>query len=127
MKKLLIILLLSFANLALAECAKTNLRYIYQHQMKNESVNFCFNEQTGNLVGKCQKNCLAKSLIKREIKKEQLFSVFGSPYFKICEVYEGTPRIIEIFLQKRWQKTSVCVFEDESFIDNASLLGTLDP
>lgn len=125
MKLTLILFLFLIGKIALADCGKTHLRYVIDKKMKTESHSFCFEEKMNRLVGHCQGKCKADSLQIKNISKEELLQTFHSPFFKACELYKGEPREIEIFLDKRWKKKSICLFSDESFIDNESILGLL--
>lgn len=50
----------------------------------------------------------------------------GSPGFKACEFYGGTPQFVEFKTKKGWEKAAICSFRNmKSFVDTDQVLGLL--
>jgi hypothetical protein len=66
------------------------------------------------------RSCLPK--IKNE-RKIEISKSFGSPGFRACYLFKGTPIFVEIWYEGSWYETSLCTFNGgKSFIDTDEMI-----
>ena len=110
---------------AFSECIEGKIKYILYNKEIISKENYCFELDLDMLFSSdpCADNkvCISKDLDPIEFKISEKNFETGSPGFKICEKYNGTPQIIEFWTGKKWQPSSRCIFSDGSFIDTSSL------
>ena len=119
------ILSLTTSSNAYSECIDGKIKHIFYNKEIISNENYCFELESDMLFSSdpCAdgKICISKNFDPIEFKISEKNFETGSPGFKICEKYNGTPQIIEFWTGKKWQPSSRCIFSDGSFIDTSSL------
>lgn len=126
-KTIYILLLISIVSNAFANiddnCLKRGkIRYWQESKKVEQERAYCFDAKEFSVEAMaCQdKNCMAREY--KSVDQSTLQSEYGSPGFKLCtRHYLASPKIVEIWDGKKWFETSICEFDDKSFVD----LGTL--
>lgn len=110
---------------AFAECVDGKIKFIQDKKEVITNESYCYDIASKMLMSSkaCAGNkvCQNKNLGTIEVKMSEMASATGSIGFKICEKYHGTPQIMEYWAQNKWNSTSRCIFNDGSFIDNATI------
>ena len=110
---------------AFSECIDGKIKHIFHNKEIITNENYCYDLESDMLYSSdpCAdgKICISKDLEPIDFKTSELNFEIGSPGFKICEKYNGTPQIIEFWAETKWKPSSRCIFSDKSFIDNSSL------
>ena len=73
---------------------------------------------------KCEKECEALQKKDLLIDFSDLFSQFGKPGFKLCQLLGGTPQLVILTLKDNpiENKTDQCVFKDQSSVSTDYLM-----
>lgn len=104
------------------QCSTGKIRYELMSGIVQKDSTYCINENEV-ISSNCKKNielCIANIKNKKHASFAHTNSnQIGSPGFKNCKEYGGTPRFAEFKRQDKWQNIATCFFDkDETFIDN---------
>lgn len=96
-----------------------SIKSIHDNEEKIEKVSFCINHSVFKLISfDCLKNrnCNAINNYKNSKSIPIVNSIYGNPLHVKCDMLKGNPKLVEYYNGKKWIKTSICKFNDESFI-----------
>jgi len=123
-KRLFFLLIIASFKLQAETCLlKGQIRYLQNQKQITEKSSYCYDSKEKTILSfSCQhKKCNAMEfkIVYRKYENDDT----GSPGFKICQRhYHAMPQIIEFWDEKKWVKTSRCIFPDGSFIDTGRLM-----
>lgn len=125
-KKLIVLLLSIIIIIPLyANCVEGQIKFQYKGKEVINNESYCYDNSIKLLFSSkaCsnKKICQNKNLGTLDLKLSEIAGETGSLGFKICENFQGTPQIVDYWGDNKWNPNSRCLFDDGSFIDNASL------
>ena len=110
---------------ASSDCVEGKTKHIFHNKEVITNENYCYDLESSMLYSTdpCagEKICTSKNLNPIDFKLSEIDFETGSPGFKVCDKYSGTPQIIDFWAENQWRQSSRCIFSDGSFIDNSSL------
>ena len=122
-----IFMFFSMSCLGKVQCHITGQkRFIKSGKKITQTISFCADPEDNYFIEYfCykRKKCNAMRLKKLDIHISELTGPFGNPSHKICHLLGGIPQICEFKINKNWHETSICMFQDGSFISTQKLLG----
>ncbi|OQW53420.1 MAG: hypothetical protein A4S09_07410 [Proteobacteria bacterium SG_bin7] len=100
-------------------CAsKGKFRYIEGKSAVIKTMDYCYDSNKNQLISKtCDKKCVAKEERFLPDSLEFLDLEYGDPLFSYCYLFNGIPSRIEYLWNNQWRETSICTFEDNSFVN----------
>lgn len=108
-----------------ATCIEGKIKFQHKGKEVINNESYCYDNSIKLLISSkpCgnKKICQSKNLGTIDLKMSEIAGETGSLGFKICEKFHGSPQIVEYWADNKWNPNSRCLFEDGSFIDNASL------
>lgn len=93
-------------------------RFIEKQKKVTQAFAYCFDESKNQLLSQsCEKKCTAKEKRFLPGSLEFLDRQDGDPLFTYCYLFKGTPMMVEFLWDQEWRETSICMFEDKSFVN----------
>lgn len=109
-------------------CIDGTVRIPGYKKTRIEKSHYCYTEEGAFYSSSCKdlKTCVSNL---NEVSKEDTRTFgYGTPGSRLCLALKGQSQVIEYKKadKKTWVKTSRCVFENKSFVDNEILLKSLE-
>lgn len=116
----------AFAVEAKLQCGEGKWRkQVAVGKFEEEKVQLCHDGSGVHFTSPdCAVNA-AKCLPKPREKKDELRlkNEVGSPGFKACDKYTGTPVFVDVWFKEKWHQTALCLFnKGKSFVDTNEMI-----
>jgi hypothetical protein len=109
------------------ECSNGALEKMKKLELTKINAGICFLLEDGEkyfVSSKCQTKCAALTPKNIYFSHNDLLSEFGKPGFKLCNLLDGKPELINLYIGTGSQRvrSDRCVFPDNSFVSTEFLL-----
>lgn len=102
------------------ECLmNVKVRTVFLNNIKVNKIKMCINHPINEVMSYgcfTGNNCEAINQYKKVDKNRIKIIKHGNPFHLKCTFSGGIPTFIEYRHEKKWNKTAICLFDDNSFV-----------